>query len=158
MDIIIEHPDTGETRILRPGPDGHYPNFMSPWRVKPIVQPVPVIIDQAPRIQTQILDAQEQEKRRAAWFANIDNKLTKIAAMLSVPVADIFKTVGNALGLDCAACELRYQIWQKAQQMGWRKVFWLTWQSVRAQVKHDEATIEAMAKEIEDAEILNAGS
>ena len=131
MEVIIEHPETGETKTLRPLPNGRFPNFSAPWRVK----------GTPGGIKRKV----EQEARVVA----LDDKLNKLAAMLFIPAADVARVVGKALGLECAACQVRFQIWKKAQEIGWKQVMWLTWKSIRAQANHDEAQLEEMAKELE---------
>lgn len=138
MSVLLENLKTGDTAILHANPDGTYPNIKLPWMVKGAV----ISTQRAKEI------VERQETKRVATI-NVDDKLNKLAAMMAIPAADVLHVVGRALGIECAFCQLRFQIWQKAKEIGWRKVIWLTWKSVRAQVAHDDAAIEAMAKELE---------
>lgn len=79
----------------------------------------------------------------------MDDKIDRIAAWLGVPAAEALHIVGKALGIQCAYCQLRYQIWQKVKELGWRKVLWLTWQSIRAQINREESEIRIIAEELE---------
>jgi len=129
IELRIENPETNEERTLRPGDE-----FKPPWRVVSLVGGVKKV---APVKQKQVRTV------------NVDDKLNKLAALLAIPAADILHTVGRALGINCAYCQLRFQIWKKAEEIGWLKVIYLTAQSVKAQIMRDEKAIEAMAKELE---------
>jgi hypothetical protein len=138
MNVIIENPQTGQTRVLLPDANGRYPNFQLPWHV------------QGPSYPAKEMAAKmEAAAKRQAVTINVDDKMNKIAAWLGVPLAEALHIVGRALGIQCAYCQLRYQIWQKAKELGWRKVMWLTWKSVRAQANCDESEIKAIAEELE---------
>ncbi len=136
--VLLENLETHETMVLHPNPDGTYPNFKLPWMVKGAV---------LAKEQVEAIVKKREEKKVVT--VNVDDKLNAIAAMLLIPVADVLHVVGQALGLNCAYCQLRYQIWQKAQELGWWKVLYLTAKSIKAQVQHDEAAIKKMAKELE---------
>lgn len=86
MSVIIENPQTGETRQLERDADGRYPNLMLPWRVK---QALP--------------DPERQAKRTAAV-----QKLTSFAASFGLP-AHIFQQAGGLL-LGCAKCTATAEI------------------------------------------------
>lgn len=134
MELLIRNSETGETRVLRPLPEGRVPEFAPPWQVTGMVGGVkkkPAI--GAPVVQT----------------VDVDDKLNKLAAMLFIPAADIAQVVGKALGIECAYCQLRFQIWKKAREIGWWKVIYLTAKSIKAQIFHDEAKLKEMAKELE---------
>jgi hypothetical protein len=131
IELRIENPETNEERVLRPGD-----KLAPPWRVVGMVgvaKPKRSIQRHATSIRT----------------VNVDDKLNKLAALLAIPAADILHTVGRALGINCAYCQLRFQIWKKAEEIGWLKVIYLTARSIKAQMQHDEQAIEAMAKELE---------
>ena len=79
----------------------------------------------------------------------VDSRLNKLAGLLGFPAARLIHIMAKAIGVpQCAACQLRYQILKKAKELGWRKVIWLTYQSVKAQIQVDENQLEEIAKEV----------
>ena len=127
IELRIENPETNEERVLRPGD-----KLTPPWRVVGLVG-----------------GARKVAPVKTVRTVNVDDKLNKLAALFLIPAADILKVVGTALGLHCATCQLRYEIWKKAEAIGWWQVIYLTAKSIKAQMQHDEQALNAMAKELE---------
>ncbi len=83
MPVIIENPQTGETRTLEKDASGRYPTFQVPWRVRGTTQSV----------------------QRAAVVADykmqVQSKLAVYATRLGLPVASFLDSARWLLDRDC---------------------------------------------------------
>lgn len=86
MSLIIENPETGETKTLTPDVDGRYPNFRLPWQVKTTLKTL----------------------ERAKEINVTKEKLVAYAVDMGLPVS-MFLAAGSWL-LGCPYCQLGDQI------------------------------------------------
>lgn len=99
MPVIIENPETGETRTLEKE-NGRYPAFKVPWRVKGTTQSV------------------QRASVAADYQMQVQSKLAVYATRMGLPVAGFLDTARWLLDRNCPYCQLATEALRRIQELG----------------------------------------
>ena len=100
MPVIIENPETGETRTLEKDASGRYPAFKLPWRVKGTTQTI------------------QRAKEVSDYKMAVQSKLAVYATRLGLPVANFLDAARWLLDRDCPYCQLATEALRRIQELG----------------------------------------
>jgi hypothetical protein len=104
MQVVIENPETGETKTLEKQPNGQYPVVQLPWRVKGTV--------------TTLAQAEVLEQRKASMAMQLKSRVAVYAAKAGIPMAEFLDTARWLLDKDCPYCQTGTLVLRRIQELG----------------------------------------
>jgi hypothetical protein len=135
MSIVLENPETGETRIIEPDKNGQYPGFRLPWRAVGTVANI------------------EQAKVRAQRIETTERRFERMANFFGLSVAQFIEVAAKALNIPpCAACQLRGQVLIYIGRIGFWASMKMIAKSIAYQWRDDDEKLKQLAND------LNAGT
>jgi len=131
--VIIENPQTGETRTLEKDASGRYPTFHLPWRVKGTVEGI----------------------KQAAVQANaqmlLQSKIAVYAQRMGLPAAGFLDAARWLLDRDCPYCQLATEALRRIQELGDEMAIYFLNRIQVAKMNNDMAELRRIRQEISAA-------
>lgn len=127
--VIIENPDTGETRLLEKV-NGKYPPITLPWRVKGTLESV------------------QREKVVTDRRAHTQSMLATYATRLGLPVPQFLDAARWLLDKNCPYCQLGTQVLRRISEIGADRAIELLDRIQKAKANQDTDELVRIRKEI----------
>ncbi len=131
--VVIENPETGETKMLEKNTLGKYPSFKLPWRVKGTL--------------TEIQRGDGVKER----IATIQSVLAVYASKVGLPVADFLDAARWMLDKECPFCQTVTNVLRRVAELGDERSMDLILRIKLAKDKKDEPALWLIKEEIRRA-------